>query len=384
MSLDESVKIAFARRASIKAAWYTINEFRELEVAAIAPYLPNLSLFSLVTKVNRTRISSIDPKYNVTFTLRQLVWDFGATIDLYRAAQHQTHIAILEEDLEKDSVQFETESSLLNMVRIVDQKKSIDALDKSSQVEIDRSTHQQEIGLLNQQEWLESLEQYEQSVSDVKRYSDELNNARSTLQRAMGIEVGSYQASCLPIAGEFMLTPSLFPVQWYRDKALVNRKEIKIKDEEILREKYFKLNEQKAYSPRIAFFTRISRDAFLGASSISPWRTGMEVTWEFDGFASAKRASSTDYRIKKLKMLKTDIVQQVKLEVDNAYYKLNSFLKHIPTEYAAYFRSFDKFELSKLEFEIGKLADTDFIQAQTDWELARFRLIKFKINVAIS
>ncbi len=272
------------------------------------------------------------------------------------------------------------------MALIVDQKKSIVALGGSSQVEIDRSAHQQNIGLLNQQEWLESLEQYEQSVSDIKRYSDELNNARSTLQRAMGIEVGSSQDLCLPRSAEFMLTstPSLLPVQSYRDQALVNRKEIKIKDEEVLREKYFKLNEQKAYAPRIGFFTRISRDAFLGASSINPWRTGMEVTWEFDGFASAKRASSTDYRIKKLKMLKTDIVQQVKLEVDNAYYKLNSSLKDIPTEYAAYFRSFDKFELNKLEFKIGKLADTDFIQAQTDWEFAQFRLLKFKINIAIS
>ncbi len=384
MNLNEAVNVAFRLRTSIKAAQFNIHELRESEGAAIAPYLPSMSLASLVTHVNRTRISSIDPKHNVAFTLRQLIWDFGATIDLYRAAQRETHIAILEEILEKDSVQFETESSFLDLLATIEQKASIDALDQSSQAEIDRSSHQQKIGLLNQQEWLSALVQYEQSLSDVKRYSDELNTAHSELQRAMGVEIESPQKSCLSLSNDFLQTPNLFSVQWYHDQALANRKEIKIKDEEILREKYLKLNEQKAYAPRFAYFTRITRDAFRGGSSVTPWRTGLEITWEFDGFASAKRASATNYRIKKLKMLKTDTVQQVKLEVDKAYYKVNTFLKHIPTEYAAYFRSFDQFELSKKEFEIGKLAETDFIQAQTDWELARFRFIKFKINVTLA
>jgi outer membrane protein TolC len=161
--------------------------------------------------------------------------------------------------------------------------------------------------------------------------------------------------------------------------ALKNRKELKLKDQEIAEyeeyQKYYKYN----YLPEFSLTGQASRASQTIANNI-----GINLSWNlFDG--ASNYYQSQQYNANKLKALqeKESLFQQVKYDVQKAYHELMAYIKQLTAKDAAYKQADNEYNLAKLNYKIGLISKVDLDNSMYNFENAHFAWLTAKINVAI-
>ena len=155
---------------------------------------------------------------------------------------------------------------------------------------------------------------------------------------------------------------------------------------ESLREQVEQLrqNAQNALSsvrPNVSIFSSFDyaaqlQDTFSELSFLERgYQVGAAFTWRFfDGFQSLSSAQQSDLQREQTRIGFEDARDQIRFEVEQAYFSLNSFREQIDAAKVGLESSQEELRLARLRFEAGVGTQTDVLNAQTRLAEARTNL----------
>ncbi len=394
VTVDQARSIAFRNRPSQKAFDHTIRAGKELELAALAGYLPHIDIQTRIGTVNR---SILLPKKQAYIEGRQLLLSFDGPIDRFRIARQETNISYSRKLLDKDYIQFETESAIISLWDTRQKFNYINALETSSETVFSKAQHQNKIGLLDTNVWLKATAQYAQETSQVSQYTDELNIAYANIERSLGVPLSDDFRINQPAIEDFIAKSILASYEhsadYFYQRALNNRKELLELDNQIIRERYVSDSYAKTYLPEVYLFGQVNYYEFkplrraqqAGAARASgpankwvDWRVGLEFDWKFDGWGNVFNSESSHASMLAYQAKYLDKKQQIKKEVYTTYDSLQQALKAIRAEEARFKQADNEFILRKEQHKIGEISDVEMAQAETDLKKAQYDLLSIK------
>lgn len=385
LSLDDALQKAYRNRTSLQSQVYRIKQQMNLEWVELSQYFPQLSIRTEINKVSRNLL----PKHQTFISLRQLVFATGGPILQYKAAKENTEVAKYNREREQDAVQFETETSYLDLWNTAQQNNVIKALEFSAQKQFANAQTRNDEGLLNKAEWKDQIAQFEENIATVRSYEDALSSAYYALERSIENHItaplndrNTYQF----IEQSILAAHNAEDVEYYIKKAFLHRKELAVVEHEIQREEYNKQFNERSYIPTLSFFADFSNGTFFSllssTSSQTYWELGISFDWKFDGLGSAHRANAAHDSKLERTMEKYNLTAQIKLEVQTAYYDLQQLLKQLDAAYARYNQAQEEYAQRKIQFDIGEISCNDFAQAEYNWQQAQFTLLDTKVQNA--
>jgi outer membrane protein TolC len=128
-------------------------------------------------------------------------------------------------------------------------------------------------------------------------------------------------------------------------------------------------------------------DLFISRGWADGYSVGARLTWNFfDGGAAQARAEQRDFDVALAESRFAQLRNQVRREVEQAYFNLESSFSSIETAETSVLEAREALRLARLRFQAGVGTQTDVIQAETDLTRAgRNRLLAIiGYNLALS
>jgi len=380
LTMEEVIKMAHQYRPSLKAQQFNTQANKAIERQAIGGYLPQ---FTLENKSFFTH-GQKGMQNQTTFQGKQLVYSFAGPLEEYKMARKGTHISRLEEEAHKNLIRNQVEVYFLTAYLEQEKHKTIEALDKSSQQNINKAKHENELNLLGKNDWLKHKALYAKDLSVVNFYTDEVNIAQKQLEQLTGKPLFSSQSKpTLKWHTEEKI--KLKELDEYLQIALKNRPEIKIYQSIIEKEQISTDYYKKHYLPSVGISGDVSKTSYAGSSGKKSTSTiGLSLSWNiFDGTINTHKANQAHAKKLKAIMEKESIIQAIKFEVENAYYSLSKALKERDAKRIDFEQTKNEFELKKQQFELGDISSVAFENARTAWETNQFDWLAIQVNSAI-
>ncbi|KKP22570.1 MAG: Outer membrane efflux protein [candidate division TM6 bacterium GW2011_GWF2_28_16] len=374
LDIQEAVNLAYKNNPSLKALKFAISASQAGEKVAISGYLPQITLNSNEQFASSTK----GPQNSTTINASQLIYSFSGPERLKRIAKTETEMAKLNEKNSQDLIRKDVEISFLQTWLLQEKQKTIKSLEVAAQQTIKKSENQDRVNLLGQNDVLIASANYASQMYNVYAYIDELSISQDQLEYLLG---NSYKTdnNSPELVWDFNKNTTVNPLDNYYNLALKNRKELKLKDQEIAEyeeyQKYYKYN----YLPEFSLTGQASRASQTIANNI-----GINLSWNlFDG--ASNYYQSQQYNANKLKALqeKESLFQQVKYDVQKAYHELMAYIKQLTAKDAAYKQADNEYNLAKLNYKIGLISKVDLDNSMYNFENAHFAWLTAKINVAI-
>lgn len=374
LDMQQAVDLAYKNNPSLKALKFAISASQAGEKIAISGYLPQISLTSGEQFASSTR----GLQNSTTINANQLIYSFSGPERLKRIAKYGTESAKWTERNSQDLIRKDVEISFLQAWLLQEKQKTIKSLEISAQQTIKKSENQDRVQLLGQNDALIASATYANQMYNVYAYIDELSISQDQLEYLLG---NSYKTDNISpeLVWDFDKKFNTRPLDNYYTLALKNRKELKIKDQEIAQyeeyQKYYKYN----YLPEFNLTGQASRASSTIANNI-----GVNLSWNlFDG--ASNYYQSQQYNANKLKALqeKESLFQQVKYDVQKAYHELMAYLKQLTAKDAAYKQADNEYNLAKLNYKVGLISKVDLDNSMYNFENAHFAWLTAKVNVAI-
>jgi len=332
LSLKDATDTAFKNRSSLLSRSYRTRAQENTKWVELSGYFPQISFRTQVGRSARRLL----PKHQTFITINQLIFNAAGPIARFNIAKQNTTIAELDEELHKDTIQFETELDFLDLWNLVQQHHSIQAQRHSAEKQYRKAQKENIIGLLNFTDWLNQVAIYVEDISIVKSYRDNLNKAYYILERSMEYDIKTPLAnrSTIHFIEQSIKESKKYPLQHYRKKALIHRKEIPIVEAESIREDYTKKLFEQSYIPSVNFFANISNGTFFSrldgnGTAQTFWQVGIRFEWELDGLGNAHRSDVSRLSSIERTIEKQNIIRQITVEVEQTYYDLQKLLKEL-------------------------------------------------------
>jgi outer membrane protein TolC len=138
-----------------------------------------------------------------------------------------------------------------------------------------------------------------------------------------------------------------------------------------------------ADSAQVNLFANYSLGKSLSTSTSAQdnYSLGAQLSWSFwDGGAAGARSSTEKVNKEIFENQFTTARNQIRFEVEQAYYSLGTSQKNIATSTQALKQAEESLKLARLRFQAGVGTQTDVIQAQTDLATARGNRITAILN----
>lgn len=386
LSLENAIDVAFNNRSSLRSRLYRTREQENTERVELSGYFPQINFQTQVSRSARRLL----PKHQTFITINQLIFNAAGPIARFNIATQNTVIAELNEELHKDTIQFETELDFLDLWDLVQQHHSIQAQRHSAEKQYRKAQKENIVGLLNSTDWLNQVAIYAEDIAVVKSYRDNLNRAYYILERSMEYNIKTPLAN-RPTA--YFIKKSItqakeHPLNYYRKKALIHRKEIPIVEAESIREDYTKKLFERSYIPSVDFFANISHGSFfsrLDGNGTAPqtfWQVGIRLEWQFDGLGNAHRSNVSYLSSIERTIERQNIIRQITVEVEQVYYDLQELLKELDAAERRIEQEKVQYTQREAQFNVKELSEDEFAQAKRIWERAQFDLLDLKVKNA--
>ena len=383
LSLDTALEIAYNERYSLQARKYRIWQQGDLEWAELSKYFLQTSVRTEVNKVT----DDLLPIHQTFVSINQSIFNIDNILH-YKIAQQSTEIAKFDEKLHKDLIQFETETSYLDLWNIAQQHASICAIEYSAKKQIKQAKTQDKVRLLSTTQWLDEVAIFEENMAIVESYKDNLSRAYYTLSRAMEekITVPLHDHTTEQFIENSINIAQQYSLDYYLKKALLYRKEIPIVETEVKQERYLKKLFGYSYVPSVSLFFDVSIGTFFSlfenGGSQTFWQTGLRFAWNFDGFSNAYRSKAAHNSMCERTFEKHNIISQIKLEVEITYHELQQLLKQLKAVENRFNQAKEEYKQQSVQFNIGEISADEFATAESNWQQAKFTLLDIRVQNA--
>ncbi len=385
LSLENAIDAAFKNRSSLISRSYRTRAQENTEWVELSGYFPQISFRTQVGRSARRLL----PKHQTFITINQLVFNAAGPIARFNIAKQNTVISDLDEELHKDTIQFETELDFLALWNLVQQHHSIQAQRHSAEKQYRKAQKENIVGLLNSTNWLNQVAIYAEDIAAVKSYRDNLNKAYYILERSIEYDIKTPLANrpTVHFIKKSIVQAKKHSLNYYRKKALIHRKEIPIVEAESIREDYTKKLFERSYIPSVNFFTNISNGTFFarldsGNTAQTFWQVGFRFEWQLDGLGNAHRSNVSRLSSIERTIERQNIIRQVTVEVERAYYDLQALLKELDAAERRIEQEKMQYTQREAQFNVKELSENEFAQAKRIWEKAQFDLLDLKVKNA--
>jgi len=377
LTLAKSVDMALQNRPSLKAFKFEIDTQETLAKKALSGYLPQI--------VGTTSTAYVHHKKglneNLALELSQLLYSFSGPLDEYKITKKDISIAKYSKESHEHLIRNQVENFFLKTWIIRKKINFIKSLEKASKERFKKETNKKEVDLLNKDEWLKAQAIYAKEDYDVSSYTDQLKSIQKSLEYYVGQKLFYPETK---LFWNFRTPVNLENLSTSYKKAFKFRPEIKSKEEEIEKARLQSNFYIKQYLPSLS----LKGSAAYNKQTLSPISSyrqiGVQADWNlFDGLSSKHASDASNAQKIKAMMEKEDIVQKIKLEVEQEYYKLTTLLKDLKAKTAAIPFYKNRFLLNKQEFGIGMLSYVELEIAKQDWEKAIFDWLEVRVAVEI-
>ncbi|MDP3889505.1 MAG: TolC family protein [bacterium] len=397
LSIEQAVQNAFLNRSSLKARNKIVQERNYSAWAQLSGYFPRVNVKTRLQRATKSILASdylnrkILPTYQTFIEIRQFIVKFGGPFELYRIGKQEAEIATLQEAFEQDAIQFETEQSLLILWTKLLKEQSIQSIEQAAVRQFAKAQVDQEVGFLNLSQWINEQALLTERMATVQKYPDELGKAYVAFERA--IEQPLDKQLNISALKNFVQTSihnaQQYPLDFFLKKAYLHRKDLLIKEEEIIREEWREKFFIRSYLPSASFFANIANGTIF-AQTVPPtirgntfWEFGLLFEWNFDGLGNAYQAGAAQNSTLAAILQKKDLERQINVEVQTNYYELQKRSKYLNAAQLRIIQQQQEFERKKAQHLVGELSDVDWATAQKNWEKAQFNLLNLEQQTAI-
>jgi len=429
-AVSELIHAALTNRSSLLARLYETKQ-RELEsFAVLSGYLPQISLNAAVMRGSRDIVLNaaesrvvykmlpsgeivLDPaksrsvfetvsvfsKNKLYLRATQKLIDFAGPGQQYRIARQSKRIAEIDELLQADSVRYEVERDLIRMWKLTNKRCFIGSLGMAADSAIGREEERYAVGILDVPTIWGSRARFASIEAEIGRYKDDMSEALSNLS-------SSTELACPgPIdnnATHFFVDTALNFAQqhdlcFYLEQAEQNRKELQIREEQIIQAQYEEDFYKKSYLPTVNLALQVDRGGII--SWFSPaefasntltrrrrplWSVAIEFDWAFDGMANAHRARAAEYGVSRAIMEKNDTRRLVRQEIENSHAELGRRQKSMDAAQEALVAAQKTFAKQEAQYTLGLTSYVDFDIARQTLERADYDLLEAKSETAVA
>ncbi len=384
--LDNAVETAYQNRSSLAARKHRIRVAKNNALAQLSGYLPQAHVRTVLTK----SVQSVFPPSQTQIDFSQLLLNFAGPIGEYLIARQDTHIAEIGELLEQDLIRFQVESGFLDFWNITHKEKTIALLEQAAEKQFQKAHNQDRVGLLSITQWHDEKALFAEDMSTVLSYEDERNRKQAIFEHAIEQTLlpPLHTQSTLNFLSDALEDAAIHSVDYYQVQAMQHRKELGIKDQEIIQEEYRKDFFERSYLPSVSLFTTINNgqiSTFIdGQNAIKTfWQVGFSVDWDFDGLGNAHRASAADAAVTAKMMEKYDVINTINLEVQTTFYERQELRKQLDAAKVRLEESESTYRLQKKQYEIGDISAVALAAAEQAWEQAQFDFQDLKVKTVI-
>ncbi len=373
LSLEKALDIAYKNKPSLKALAYQTktNKFNQIE--KLNGYLPQINLTAgFSTKSHQQGLGG-------TYTVQgsQLVYSFTGPVELYKIAQQDTEFSQIAEQIHRDLIRNQVEVTFFNSWLLQERIKYIKSLKKSSIEVFALNKKQKELGFLSKDQWLSSKVAFDNDTYKIDSYINAFNNSLADLATVLGIEIKEDI--------NLLWTPSINlkyeTLDSYISLASKNRKELIAKDKEIKKSSLEKSFYQKQYLPSLYVNGTLAK---VTSSVIKyPKELGVSLNWSFDGLSNQIKSKTADTKRIRLLMEKSDLYQQIRKEVTQAYNNLEISTKNLKSQQTIYEKEDNKYSLENTQYKIGNISKPQLEQAKSNWELAKLNILESNVDLSI-
>ena len=387
LSMQQAVKEAIKRKPSIQAHQYAITDYKRQQQATLSPYLPNISLSEKF--YNTSNSSSAKSAFGVTASQTILSLSQQSYHRLYgsyvSSARHskESHV---------DEIRLATETAFLNAWLLQKKLSLILPLYNSSKETFEQEKKQHDLGLLDKNNWLKSQATHSSNLATVNSYKQELAQSEKTLEYYTGLTL-----KLLPRHANSQTRLAWHRLTWkpekkiklnnfksYLDKAIANRKDLKVKQDAINSEHYSSQYYAKQYIPSVSLFGSATKYTSRVANSSTSKEAGVQLSWNvFDGLSNYFKKQAADARKMKAVLEKNDSAMKIKSEVQAAYTALDTQQRTLAAQTISHKQSKNEFDLKKQQESIGLISSVDLEAAKFSWQDAHYTWLSASANTAL-
>ena len=368
LTLDGAVKEALSRKPSVLAYRYSVEDYRNQQIATLSSYMPNVSASETAYVTAGTR-NSIGIEYS------QTIFDVPK-INSYKKAGVNVAYQRHQKEYHEDNVRLSTETVFLSSWLLQNKQDLISSLNKSTNDTFEYDKNRELVGLISKDDWLKAKYSYSNNISAVKSFQDDLREYEKTLEYYVGLSlalvyneniVGTFTKLDWDYERKFVLNS----FQNYYEKALRNRKDLKSKKDLIDIERYNSAYYLSQHLPTASVFGSAVRSNVSSSGSSTAESAGIKFSLSiFDGFSRYFNKSAADAKKMQAILNRNDIIQQIKYEVQKAHSAYEKELNTLEAQRDSFEQSKNEFKLKKLKYEIGTISKVDFEIAKYNWENA--------------
>ncbi|MBW1782098.1 MAG: TolC family protein [Deltaproteobacteria bacterium] len=395
-TLEEAVKEALANNWKLKAKEEKIDQAKYYKNQARAEFLPKLSTSYGYTRYGSLRTTDIQGrKYSVGSlnnyewrgTVRQPIFMGFALISAYRLAELGIDQADLEVQLEQLDLALSAKTAYFDILTadmaVETTQKAYEALE--SHAEVARNFYK--VGMIPVNDLLQSEVEAGNAKHNLMKAQNDARLARANfnkiLSRPVSAEVDVVQIKVLePRVGDF---------QAYLEKALKNRPEIKLIDNNLLQtDQRITYTESKIY-PEVAFRWDYIKEgdspSVNGGSGLEPsnWEASVGMTWTFWEWGKTYYAVKQQESIKnELLKTKMELEENIQLQIKDAVLNIQTAEANIPITRKAVEQGEENLRVSQERYKAQVSTSTEVLDAQrylTDARVFHFNAL-FQYHLA--
>lgn len=385
LTLDDALKQALSQRSNLKNLHLLTKSQRNLSLAALSGYLPQVGVTSVFQKAKNDAV----PLNQQGIEISQLLFSFAGPVEQYRIQKHGTRIAELNELLQRDAVQLETETTFLNLYLLHKRVAPIRSFEVSAKADVQKTLLSNDLDLLSSFSFESGKAQFDYAVSTLFNYEEQVMIATTDLTKAIETEA---PFTIDMLNAEYFVQKNLGVVEkhdetFFKEAAHQLRKELAIQTEQIAQLEKLKQFQEKSYLPSISLFANIATgEPALGVGIRQLpgafWAAGLQFNWNFDGLGNAHRAAAEEAALQAAIFEKRNKELSIDQEVSNAYHELQQLNKNLAATCSDQSPE-EQFLQQKKRYEVGDISETEYKQALFEWDKAQYAVYDQQVKTVL-
>lgn len=388
LSFEQAVMEAMAKKPSIHAFHYAIKNYKEQRKGALSSYLPNVTLSEKA--YNSNNASQIESAFGVQASQTVINFSTADNIKMFNSYISSTKH---EREQHKDEIRLATETSFLNSWLLQQKVNAILLLFNATKAEYAQAKNEYRTNLLDKNDFLKAKVDHTKKLVVVNNYKDDIASAERALefyvQRPIALllpKKDTDHENYLPtkLAWKYNENIKLHPFALYYKKALANRKDLKAKQDAINLKAYTSNFYAKQYLPTVSLFGNATKSVVRRSNSVLSKEAGIQVSWNiFDGLSNYFSKSAADAERTKAILEKSDLIAQIKLDVQKAHSALQTEIDTLIEKKISFNQISNEYELRQGQLTAGLLSPSDFTSTQYQYEEARINWLTQIVKTTI-
>ena len=391
ITLEQAIILARRNNRDLQVALLTAERSRAALREALAAEYPNIGVEANFTRSdsasaelsnarqrpllgddNNTASTSFDTRFEVSYDL----FTSGRRGARIQAAEQQARFDQLDLERQLEQVRLDVTNSYYDLQEADSQVEISTAAVRDAARSLEDAQLLEQAGLGTRFDVLRFQVQLANAVQDLTRTRSQQSIARRQLTQLLSLAQRAEVAAAdqVEFAGEWNLTLEQSIIL-----ALKNRAEL----EQLLARRNISEQQRRialaGTSPQVSLFATynvlgVLNDELGPADGLT---LGARFRWDFfDGGAASARAEQERANIAIAETQFADQRNQIRLEVERAYFNLRSNAENIQTAFFAVTQAEESLRLAELRFRSGVGTQTDVISAQTELTRARVNRLR--------